>query len=154
MQIIMATRNEVPQIEILYQELFIEMSKLQPNYIQAARQDVAFIRHTIQNQASDILLAKVHNEIVGFLLIQEMTTPPYACIVKHKYAFIVDIIVGSQYQSQGIGSALLSEAKKWAENRQLDYLELNVLAENGGAFTLYEKQGFQVMNHTMRLELA
>lgn len=153
MQIIMATRNEVPQIEILYQELFIEMSKLQPNHIQPAKQDVAFIRNTINNQESDILLAKSHNEIVGFLLIQETSTPPYSCIVKHKYAFINDIIVGSQYQSQGIGSALLSEAKKWAKNRQLDYLELNVLAENVGAITLYKKQGFQVMNHTMRFEL-
>jgi len=153
MQINMATLNEVPQIEILYQELFTEMSKLQPKYLQPAKQDVAFIRNTINNQESDILLATLHNEIVGFLLIQEMTTPPFSCIVRHKYAFIIDIIVGRQYQSQGIGSALLSEAKKWAEIRQLDYLELNVLAENVGAITLYEKQGYRDMNHTMRFEL-
>ncbi|MFJ7666363.1 GNAT family N-acetyltransferase [Lysinibacillus sp. NPDC097195] len=154
MEIKVATLNEVPHIEVLYQELFIEMSKLQPKYIQPSKQDVQFIRNTINNHASDILIAKLNNEIVGFLLIQESTTPPYSCIVNHKYAFIVDFIVGSQYQSQGIGSALLTEAKHWAKNRQLDYLELNVLAENIGAITLYEKQGFQNMNHTMRFELV
>ncbi|WP_337981008.1 GNAT family N-acetyltransferase [Lysinibacillus sp. JNUCC-52] len=49
---------------------------------------------------------------------------------------------------------MLSEAKKWAKNRQLDYVELNVLSGNIGAIALYEKQGFQDMSHIMRLELA
>ncbi|MGE7673281.1 GNAT family N-acetyltransferase [Lysinibacillus sp. NPDC094403] len=51
-----------------------------------------------------------------------------------------------------IGSVLLHEAKKWAEERKLDYLELNVLAENIGAINLYNKHGFKEMCHTMRLE--
>ncbi|MEK5332624.1 GNAT family N-acetyltransferase [Lysinibacillus sp. FSL W8-0992] len=154
MQIKIATLNEIDEIECLYQELFTEMSNLQPKYIKPAKQDVTFVQNTINNKDSDILIADIDNRTVGFLLIQETTTPPYSCIVEHQYAFIVDIIVGSHYQNQGIGSTLLSEAKKWAKNRQLDYLELNVLTENIGPITLYEKQGFLDMNHTMRLELA
>ena len=38
-------------------------------------------------------------------------TPPYSCLVEHKYAFIVDVIVEKSYQSKGIGSALLDAAK-------------------------------------------
>ncbi|WP_238600681.1 GNAT family N-acetyltransferase [Metasolibacillus meyeri] len=53
------------------------------------------------------------------------------------------MIVGKPYQSQGIGSALLLEAKNWANNRNLDYLELSVLSESAGAITLYEKTWVQ-----------
>ncbi|MEA0553378.1 GNAT family N-acetyltransferase [Lysinibacillus irui] len=152
MEIKTATLDEIPQIERLYQELFLEMSILQPKYIRPAKQDANFIRYTIIEDDSDILIATVEKEVVGFLLIKETTTPPYSCLVEHKYAFIVDVIVGKSYKNQGIGSALLEEAKKWAAYRHLDYLELNVLTENKGAKALYEKHGFKDMNHTMRLE--
>lgn len=152
MEIKTATLDEIPQIERLYQELFFEMSILQPKYIKPAKQDANFIRFTIIEDDSDILIATFENEVVGFLLIQETTTPPYTCLVEHKYAFIVDVIVGKHYQNKGIGSALLDEAKKWAAYRHLDYLELNVLTENKGAKSLYEKQGFKDTNQTMRLE--
>ena len=152
MEIKTATLEEIPQIERLYQALFLEMSILQPKYIKPAKQDANFIRYTIIEDDSDILIATFENEVVGFLLIQETTTPPYSCLVEHKYAFIVDVIVEKSYQSKGIRSALLDEAKKWAAYRHLDYLELNVLTENKGAKSLYEKHGFKDTNHTMRLE--
>ena len=152
MNIKLATLEQVNQIEILYQELFLKMSNFQPKYLKPAKQEVEFIRKTINEKDSDILLAEIDNCTIGFLLIQELITPSYTCLVEHKYAFIPDIIVGAEYQSKGIGSALLLEAKKWAENRNLDYLELNVLSENIGAITLYEKQGFTDVSHTMRYE--
>ena len=152
MRIRVATKNDIKQIEILYQELFLEMSKLQPKYITPAKQEVEFIRYAINEKDSDILIAEVDNCIVGFLLIQEFITPSYACLIEHKYAFIADMVVEHKYQKQGIGSALLAEAKTWAENRKLDYLELNVLSANIGAIALYEKQGFKDISHTMRFE--
>ncbi|WKA53463.1 GNAT family N-acetyltransferase [Planococcus shixiaomingii] len=153
MEIKTATLDEIPQIEILYQELFLKMSILQPKYLQPAKQDLSFITNSIIENESDILIAKKEGQVLGFLLIKETITPPYTCLIEHKYAFVIDVIVGNQYQSQGIGTALLVDAKKWAENRNLDYLELNVLPENIGAVALYEKQGFKDMNHTMRFEL-
>jgi len=153
MNIKIATEENIPQIEILYEELFLEMSKLQPKYIAPAKQDVAFLKNIILEEKSDIFVAEVDNNIAGFLLIQELSTPPYSCIVQYNYAYIMDVIVGGQYQSKGIGSLLLRKSKKWAEERKLDYLELSVLAENNGAFTLYEKHGFKETSRTLRLEL-
>ncbi|MEY9974038.1 ribosomal protein S18 acetylase RimI-like enzyme [Lysinibacillus sp. RC46] len=153
MNIKIASSEEIPQIEILYEELFLEMSKLQPQYIAPAKQDVEFLKNIILEEKSDIFVAELDNNIAGFLLIQELATPPYSCIVQHNYAYIMDVIVGGQYQSKGIGSLLLQEAKKWAEERKLDFLELSVLAENIGAINLYDKHGFNETSRTMRLEL-
>lgn len=153
MKIKIATFDDIPQIEILYEELFLEMSKLQPTYIAPARQDVAFLQNIISEEKSDIFVAELDNNIAGFLLIQELATPLYSCIVQHNYAYIMDVIVGGQYQSKGIGTLLLQEAKKWAEERNLDYLELSVLAENIGAINLYDRHGFNETSRTMRLEL-
>lgn len=66
-----ATMDEIKQIEFLYQELFLEMSNFQPKYIKPAKQDVEFIRYTINRKESDILIAEIDNCTVGFLLIQE-----------------------------------------------------------------------------------
>ena len=153
MNIKVATLEDIPQIEILYEELFLEMSKLQPKYIAPAKQDVKFLTSTISEEKSDIFVAEINNNIAGFLLIQELITPPYSCIVQHNYAYIMDVIVGRQYQSKGIGSLLLQEAKKWAVERKLVHLELSVLAENSGAFVLYEKHGYKETSRIMRLEL-
>ncbi|AVK84921.1 N-acetyltransferase [Lysinibacillus sp. B2A1] len=152
MKIKIATLDEIQQIEILYQKLFLKMSILQPNYLKPTKQDVEFIRNTINEKESDILIAEINKHVAGFLLVQETITPSYSCLVQHKYAFITDVIVGKPYQNQGIGSSLLLEAKNWAQDRNLDYLELSVLAENTGAISLYEKHSFKDMNHTMRLE--
>lgn len=59
MNIKLATLEQVNQIEILYQELFFKMSNFQPKYIKSAKQDVEFIRKTINEKDSDILLADV-----------------------------------------------------------------------------------------------
>ncbi|MGG2055068.1 hypothetical protein ABFY48_11780 [Lysinibacillus pakistanensis] len=53
MKIKIATVDEIEQIEILYQELFLEMSILQPNYWKPAKQDVEFIKNTINEKGSD-----------------------------------------------------------------------------------------------------
>ena len=45
-------------------------------------------------------------------------------------------------RGQGVGSELLAAAKRWARNRRLEYLELNVLAQNENAIQLYESQDF------------
>lgn len=153
MNIKVATLEDIPQIEILYEELFLEMSKLQPKYIAPAKQDVGFLTNTISEEKSDIIVVEIDNTIAGFLLIQELITAPYSCIVQHNYAYIMDVIVGGQYQGKGIGSLLLQEAKKWAVERKLDHLELSVLAENSGAFALYERHGYKEASRTMRLEL-
>ena len=52
-----------------------------------------------------------------------------------------------------VGGELLAAAKRWARNRRLEYLELNVLAQNENAIRLYESQDFVEATKVMRCML-
>ena len=52
-----------------------------------------------------------------------------------------------------VGTMLLQQARAWAKERNLEYIELGVLAGNEGASRLYEKMGFSDVQKTMRCRL-
>lgn len=150
MRIRTAAEGDIPQIEALYQQLFCDMARLQPQYLRPANQSRGFLERIIESSGSDILLAEEGTEAVGFLLLQAQETPPYACFLPHQYAYVMDLVVKEEYRGQGIGTALLDYAEYWARNRNLDYLELNVLSQNDGAARLYEQKGYRECLRTMR----
>lgn len=65
----------------------------------------------------------------------------------------MDMIIKRSYRGKGIGTTLINEVKKWSKNRNLEYVELNVLPENINAIKLYEKQEFKNVMQTMRCVL-
>ena len=62
-------------------------------------------------------------------------------------------LVDEAVRGQGVGGELLAAAKRWARNRRLEYLELNVLAQNENAIRLYESQDFVEATKVMRCML-
>jgi RimJ/RimL family protein N-acetyltransferase len=46
------------------------------------------------------------------------------------------------YRNQGLGTCLVQQAVKWAENRDLSHLELTTRRENWRAIHVFEKCGF------------
>ena len=74
-------------------------------------------------------------------------------MLPHRYASLNDLIVAPEKRRQGIGSSLLGAAKRWARDRRLEYLELNVLAQNSSAIALYESHDFVEAARTMRCML-
>jgi len=49
-----------------------------------------------------------------------------------------------QFRRMGIGSRMLEQAISWAQNRELEILELSVYASNASARRLYARFGFAV----------
>ena len=153
MKIEIACLNDLPHIKGLYEILFSSMAELQQEYFQAAMQDDNFIKSIIDSDKDDILIAKEKNQIMGFALVQEQTTPPYHCFVFHRYAYLMDIVVDPAYRGKGVGKALLQEVKDWAKNRELEYIELNVLTQNRRAIEIYEKTGYEECSKVMRMKI-
>lgn len=153
MNIEIADFNSLIEIKVLYEQLFSDMAKLQPQYFRAAMQDDDFIKSTIESERGDILIAKENNQILGFALVQEQTTPPYHCFIFHRYAYLMDLVVDPNQRGKGIGKALLNEVKNWAKIRKLEYVELSVLTQNKTAMELYEKMEFMECSRVMRMIL-
>lgn len=153
MEIRIASENDIKQIEQLYKQLFSDMAKLQPQYWQKASPSIGHIKATIKSKTADILLAIMDFQIIGFALVEEQETLPYKCIVYHKFANLMDLIVDESHRGQGVGSALLTSVKLWAKNRRLEFVELQVLSENTDAIKLYESFKYRAVKHTMHLPL-
>lgn len=107
----------------------------------------------IMGNPREALYVAVHNGApVGLMHIIEEATPPFACFVQYKYATIVDLFVTEKFRGNGIGGKLLEAALQWSNSRMLDYIELNVLAENEDGARFYRKKGFKPVSHIMRLQ--
>ena len=154
MNIEIADFNSLTEIKVLYEQLFSDMAKLQPQYFRTAMQDEEFIKSMIESERGDILIAKENNQIQGFALVQEQTTPPYHSFVFHRYAYLMDLVVDLNQRGKGIGKALLNEVKNWAKIRKLEYVELSVLTQNKTAMELYEKMEFMECSRVMRMNLS
>lgn len=152
MEIKKAEIKEIDEIKQLYQVLFSDMAKLQPEYFKTAKQDIEFLKMIMGNDDSDILIAK-DTKVIGLALVQKQKTPPYGCIVEHQYTYLMDLVVDPNFRGQGVGKQLIESVKDWTLERNLEYVELMVLSENKKAIDLYEQLNFKENMKTMRMKL-
>lgn len=149
MQVRKAVLDDINGIANLYIEQFCKMKDLQPDFFQEGSQSKEFIKSIIEDNDSDFLVIMKENIMVGFLLLQSKETPDFSCFIKHKYAYLMDIVISEDDRGKGMGSLLLDEAKKWSKDKQLDYIELNVLSNNNNAIQFYQKHDFKEKSQTM-----
>lgn len=149
-----AAAADLPAILSLYRVLDEELVDLQPEFFCAAPREEETVRRYIEAPDADFLLAEQEGAVVGFaLVLYAGWTPEFSCVLPHRYASLNDLIVAPEKRRQGIGSSLLGAAKRWARDRRLEYLELNVLAQNSSAIALYESHDFVEAARTMRCML-
>ena len=149
-----AAEADVPAILALYRELDSALVALQPEFFCEAPREEEEIRKAIRADDADFLLAVRDGAPVGFALVSYAGwTPEFSCVLPHRFARLEDLVVSKACRGQGIGGELLAAAKRWARNRRLEYLELNVLAQNEDAVRLYESQDFVEATKVMRCML-
>ena len=146
-----AVMQDLPDILALYGVLDRELVAMQPDFFCAAPRSEQETAAALADTNAAFLLAVQDGITVGFALVEYAGwTPAFSCVLPHRYARLSDIVVLPDLRGQGIGSALLGAAKRWARDRRLEYLELNVLAQNTAAMSLYESHDFVDATHTMR----
>ena len=149
-----AVMQDLPDILALYGVLDRELVAMQPDFFCAAPRSEQETAAALADTNAAFLLAVQDGITVGFALVEYAGwTPAFSCVLPHRYARLSDIVVLPDLRGQGIGSELLGAAKRWARDRRLEYLELNVLAQNTAAMALYESHDFVDAAHTMRCML-
>lgn len=154
MNIRLATHNDVQAISTLLTDFFAYNAEQQPHYYVVANESGKYPSMVIDSDNGDVIVAEAdQGVIIGLLHIEEDSTPPYSSVRLHRFACIVDFIVSQQYRKNGIGHLLLEEAKRWAQSRNLEYLELMVLENNYIGRDFYEEEMFTTVSRTMRLDI-
>ena len=149
-----AVPQDLPEIVALYRILDEELVTLQPDLFCVAPRDEAELLRILSAPDADFLLAVQEGQIIGFAYVEYAGwTPEFSCVLPHRYARLCDLVVLPACRRRGVGSTLLGAAKRWARDRRLEYLELNVLAQNSGAAALYEAHDFVDAIRTMRCML-
>ena len=149
----LAALGDVKQISAMFEHFYAYNAGQQPQYYRHAAVEGSSIRQVVESVQSDLFIVLDGNEIIGMLHAEEKSTPPSEACVPHKYADIMALFVDPTYRGQGIGESLIIAAKKWAEQRHLDYMEQFVLTENEGGMQFYGKMGFETVSTSMRLPL-
>lgn len=153
MEIRLAGINDIADICSLYNAFFIYNKEQQPQYYKSATENGSYPKNVIESNSEDIYIAEEDNVIIGLIHIAEEQTPPFDCFVQQKYAIIVDLFIDKDFRKKGIGSQLLESAKQWAKLRNLNYIELNVLAENENGIQFYNHKKFKTVSQIMRYTL-
>ena len=87
----------------------------------------------LENAGSHFLVAISGNEVAGYIGVQEICSE----------AYITNVAVFDKFRKNGIGKALIEAACKGAEERNCEFITLEVRVGNQNAISLYEASGFE-----------
>ena len=99
-----------------------------------------FVKKQIRSRNAAVFVAEKENKLIGFALVYIQKLPPI--LVHDKEAYVSDIFVEDLYRRKGLGSMLLREAEKWADEKGIFSLGLVVDTKNDAALAAYRKFGF------------
>jgi len=109
-----------------------------------------FVDGILQDEESHILVAEVNQQIVGYLHFNHREEKEHPVVVPRSYISVSSLIVEEQYRQQGIGKAFMQRVHEWAEEHNIDDIELQVYEFNTPAKGFYEKLGYQTVSRRMK----
>jgi ribosomal protein S18 acetylase RimI-like enzyme len=151
-----ATMEDYSEICRLYRQLDEYHADILPNVFQRfpdpprPREVVA---RSIEQDRADYILAIADGRIVGCLNLNVSSHPPYPMFRGREFALVENMIVDAEYRGKGIGASLLEEAKAWAQERGLRFIQTTVWSANERARAFYVNQGFVPVTEKLELRL-
>jgi ribosomal protein S18 acetylase RimI-like enzyme len=109
-----------------------------------------FVDGILRDEKCHILVAEVNHRVVGYLHFNHREEKEHPVLVPRSYISVSSLIVEEQYRQQGIGKAFMQRVHGWAEEHNIDDIELQVYEFNTSAKGFYEKLGYQTITRRMR----
>jgi RimJ/RimL family protein N-acetyltransferase len=82
-------------------------------------------------------VALAWGQVVGLITIERMTHPV------NRHVATLGMAIEASWRGQGLGSALMAAAMRWARQARIEKVTLEVYPDNEAAMALYRKFGFQ-----------
>jgi ribosomal protein S18 acetylase RimI-like enzyme len=141
-----ATAEDVDALVEVYLSLAAHHASLAPSAYHVP--DPAAVRERFRRIAADVdpanlhLVAVVDGRVVGQLDAWAEEVPGPGSTRRPQRAATLGLAVRDGWRGLGIGTALISEAERWARERGLDEVRMEVAIENAAARRLYERLGY------------
>ncbi len=105
-----------------------------------------YFKNVISNE-DNILLCYIDENIVkGYIYLKPTGD--------NKKGYLIDgLYVKEEYRNNGIGKALMSEAINSIKDKEVDYIDINVMNNNLNAIKLYKSLNFNEFRITFRKDL-
>ena len=107
----------------------------------------------LSNPNSTLFVAEDGMNISGVALVELRNSIDDPIFKQRRYAHINEIAVLKEYQGLGIGRLLMERIHQWANEQDVEEIELQVWGRNSQAIDFYEKFGYQTWRRTMRKTL-
>jgi GNAT superfamily N-acetyltransferase len=133
-QIRPARHDEIDQLIAAYEWLFAPPGSRPPMWDEpAARSRLAAV---IDSDRAEVLVADVDDRVAGFVTVyDDMDSVRFG-----RRAWVEDLAVDPDSRSQGLGKALLDEAKDWARGKGASHLELDSSEARPDAHRFYDRE--------------
>jgi ribosomal protein S18 acetylase RimI-like enzyme len=153
MEIVSATDSRVFEIVELWKEFWDYHQKMDPQFFVMSEDGPSkfeeYLRGLIKSDDAQVLVVLDEGQIVAYSIAEICKRPPLA---KHvEYGFISHLCVKLEYRRKGLGKRIVDKILEWFKSRQIDRIELSVVAKNQIAYSFWKKQGFEVFLHRMFL---
>jgi ribosomal protein S18 acetylase RimI-like enzyme len=151
MEIVRATYSHVPEIVDLWKEFMDYGRSVDPlfNRREDGHLNLKYLKDLIKSDNSLVLVALDKGHVEAYSISQIAEFPPV--FQREKYGFISDMAVKSSHRRKGIGSKMLAKIFEWFESRNMDRIELRVLAKNQIGYSFWKKHGFKDYMHILYL---
>ena len=105
----------------------------------------------IKSSEAEVLVAEINGEVVGSGYAKILTAKPY---LKHaQFAYLGFMFVKPEFRGKGINKVILEELLRWAKEKGISEIRLEVYDENIAAKKAYSKAGFTSNLLEMRMEI-
>ncbi len=112
----------------------------QPHQSEADR---AFLKERLENDESILFIAEVDGEPSGFVQLY----PMFSSVLLKRVWVLNDLYTSKEVRKQGVGTALLEQARAFANETGAKGLVLETTPDNEAAQALYEELGWKRDQH-------
>lgn len=99
-----------------------------------------FLKERIDNNESQVFIAQLNGEIIGFVQIY----PTFSTVSLQRVYILNDLYVSKNARKTGAGKKLIEKAFEYAEENDARYICLETGKDNEKAQRLYEKMGMSM----------
>jgi diamine N-acetyltransferase len=96
-----------------------------------------------------LFVAEEDGAVIGAIRLSAHAVAPTPSLTARRYVFVQELVVAAYHHRRGIGRALMAPAERWAEERGIAEIELNVFGFNRAAIAFYEALGYTAVQYRM-----